>query len=262
MATSYELEVTIKSAKDLKNVNWRNGQLKPYAVVWIDAAAKCSTDVDPEGDTDPAWDKTLSIPFRGPIEDATLFIDIVHFAENDDVAKPFIGSAKLRLQETVDEVGFGESETRTLRVRRPSDRPQGKIEVKVKVNRVGYRPLEPTSYYNPNPYAAPYSAAPPAPYGNPSYPGSYSAAPPATYGNPYYAAAPAPEPAAYRDPYYAAPPQAATAVVEGSKKKSGLGAGLAVGAVAGVLGGLALAEGVEHVEDKIADDVAERIDDF
>lgn len=37
--------------------------------------------------------------------------------------------------------------------------------------------------------------------------------------------------------------------------KLGLGAGLAVGAVAGALGGLALEEGLKYEEDKIADRV-------
>ena len=40
-----------------------------------------------------------------------------------------------------------------------------------------------------------------------------------------------------------------------------MGTGLAVGAVAGVLGGIALVEGAEYVEDKITDDVAERVED-
>lgn len=40
-----------------------------------------------------------------------------------------------------------------------------------------------------------------------------------------------------------------------------MGTGLAVGAAAGLLGGLALAEGAEYVENKIADDVAERVED-
>jgi hypothetical protein len=40
-----------------------------------------------------------------------------------------------------------------------------------------------------------------------------------------------------------------------------MGAGLAIGAVGGVLGGLALAEGIDYVEDKIADDVAEKVED-
>jgi hypothetical protein len=48
------------------------------------------------------------------------------------------------------------------------------------------------------------------------------------------------------------------------KKKSkfgGMGTGLAVGAGAGVLGGVALVEGAEYLEDKIADDAAEKVED-
>jgi hypothetical protein len=40
-----------------------------------------------------------------------------------------------------------------------------------------------------------------------------------------------------------------------------MGAGLAIGAVGGVLGGLALAEGIDYVEDKIADDAADKVED-
>jgi len=41
----------------------------------------------------------------------------------------------------------------------------------------------------------------------------------------------------------------------------GTGTGLAVGALAGVLGGIALVEGAEYVEDKITDDAADRVED-
>ena len=48
------------------------------------------------------------------------------------------------------------------------------------------------------------------------------------------------------------------------KKKSklgGMGTGLAVGAVGGVLGGLALAEGIDALEDHFEDDAAEKVED-
>ncbi|KAG6413977.1 hypothetical protein SASPL_126693 [Salvia splendens] len=70
MAGRYQVEVTITSAKDLKNVNWRHGSLKPYAVAWVDPNAKSSTHVASDGDTSPTWDQTLLIPFDSPIEDS------------------------------------------------------------------------------------------------------------------------------------------------------------------------------------------------
>ncbi|XP_012858057.1 PREDICTED: uncharacterized protein LOC105977299 [Erythranthe guttata] len=208
MASRYEVEVTIASAKDLKNVNWRsNGKLKPYAVVWIDQNRKCSTRADEGGDGDggvsPSWDEKLLLPFNSPIDDSTLYIDIVHSAAAaDDCTKPIVGSAKLSLRDVVDDVGMGSTADRKLDLKRPSGRPQGKLVVRLSVREPRYRAPEPY-------YAAPYGVPP----------GSYA-----------------------------------------PKKKSkfgGMGAGLAVGAVAGALGGLALAEGFDAMKNKVADDVAD-----
>lgn len=261
MANRYELELIVSSAKDLKNVNWRHGPLRPYAVVWVDPAAKFSTKVDEEGDTFPCWNETLRIPIPSQIEDAALYLDIVHFkSEKEDGTKPIVGSARLFLRDVVDDVGFGVQTNRTLELRRPSGRPQGRVEVKVCVRDPRYRAPDPaypppygvpppgtrsTGYGPPPAYGAAYGAPPPDPY--------YSNAPPygqTPYGQPAYA-----QPPPYGDPAYGA--------YEQPKKKSGMGmgTGLAVGAVAGVLGGIALTEGVEALEDNIADDVEERIED-
>ncbi|XP_073305711.1 uncharacterized protein [Primulina huaijiensis] len=276
MASRYEVEVTITSAKDLKNVNWRHGKLKPYAVVWIDSKNKCSSRVDDEGDTSPYWDQKLTIPFDSSIEDSTLYIDIVH-ADADEGTKPLIGSAKLPLRDVVDDVGFGSPADRKLELKRPSGRPHGKLEVKVSVREPRYRPAPdpyhappygvppPGSrdYAPPPPYGNPYGAPPPPAYGQqtgyqgygqPSYGQPTGYGQPAVYGQPYYG-----QPAGYgQGSYYGQPPP-----VEGKKesKFGGMGTGLAVGAVAGALGGLALAEGFDSLEDHIADDAADRVED-
>jgi len=139
MASRYEVQVTISSAKDLKNVNWRHGSLKPYAVVWVDSNYKCSTRVDDEGDTTPFRDQTLAIPLpSGPIEDHILHIDIVH-ADSKEGTKPLIGSAKLKLIDVLDDVGIGERTTCALQLKRPSGRPQGKLDVKVTIRDPCYR---------------------------------------------------------------------------------------------------------------------------
>lgn len=307
MASSsrYEVEVTVSSARDLKNVNWRHGDLKPYAVVWVDPASKCSTKVDVEGDVNPVWDEKLRIPlpYDRRIEDSTLCIDVVHARSDDqDGIKPLIGSARLPLREVVDEAGIGGAKvTRSLKLKRPSGRPHGRIEVRVAVK-------EPSRYYDP--YGQPtgsslsrdYPTPPPA-YGRPQYGGgyaqptgssssrdypaygqpqygsgyaqSYSAAPPAGY--PYSApppayGAPTPvyggAPSAYGQPAASyggdqgyGAPPAAAAVQGQKKSKFGMGTGLAVGAVGGLLGGLALAEGIDYAEDKIEDHVAEKVED-
>ncbi|XP_012852025.1 PREDICTED: uncharacterized protein LOC105971701 [Erythranthe guttata] len=286
MGTRYEVEITITSAKDLKNVNWRHGKLKPYAVVWVDPKSKCSTRVDDEGDASPFWDEKLTIPFNSPVDESTLYIDIVH-ANAADGTKPLIGSAKLPLRDVVDDVGLGIRSEMKLELKRPSGRPQGKVEINVIVRDLGFHaPPEPY-------YAPPYGVPPPGTrdYPAPPYGSGYVAQP--AYVAPPYGSQPAYAAPPYASPYgappaYAAPPSGYLAYgappsysqqsygqggyygqgqqqgyVEGEKKKNkfgGMGTGLAVGAVAGALGGLALAEGFDALEDKIADDVADKVE--
>ncbi|KAF8379543.1 hypothetical protein HHK36_028982 [Tetracentron sinense] len=257
----FQVEVTISSAKDLKNVNWRHGNLKPYVVFWVDPKAKSSTNVDKEGDTCPTWNETLLVSLTSPIENSTLSFDIVHSKSEEDT-KPLIGSALVPLKEIVDDVGIGEIARRTFQLKRPSGRPQGKVEVKITVLESRYRAPEP--YYAP-PYGVPpasstrdyRSPAPvPAPYGY-----QYGAPPTASYqaaaGYPY-------NPSPYGQAPYGQPAYGQEAYGSGQSKKSskyGMGTGLAVGAAAGLLGGLAIAEGIDYVEDKISDEAAEKVED-
>ncbi|CAK8532676.1 unnamed protein product [Lathyrus sativus] len=269
MASSrYELDLTLKSAKSLKNVNWRHGANQPYAIVWVDQSNKFTTNVDPNGDTEADWNQTLILPLPPkPLEDLTLYVDVVHAGFEEDTKK-LIGSARLQL---VDVLGFGigERESHTLALKRPSGRPQGKVEVKVGIKENAY--YAQGAYYPP-PYGVPYGAPAPVPASPQQQPqGSYySAAPPAGYPQTASYGAPAPpqqqqQPGSY---YSAAPPagypqtasygsQSNVYVQVEEKKKNkfgGMGTGLAVGAVAGVLGGVALAEGAEYIEEKFSDD--------
>ncbi|XP_048569018.1 protein SRC2 homolog [Triticum urartu] len=215
MGSRYEVEITVGSARDLKNVNWRNGDLKPYAVLWIDAGARCSTRVDLDNGDNPAWDEKVVVPLppASRLEDAVLYIDVVH-ANAAEGVKPLVGSARLPLRDV------GGKASRNLRLKRPSGRPQGKLDVRVAVK-------EPARYYDNNPggypapagygssrdaygggygagagaygaaagaggYGAYAAAAPPS-----GYPGYGSAAPPPQAATPYGSAPP---------PYGAAPP--------------------------------------------------------
>ncbi|GAV76289.1 C2 domain-containing protein [Cephalotus follicularis] len=274
MASRYEVEVTVSSARDLKNVNWRHGPLTPYAVVWLDPNNKISTKVDEYGDTSPSWDQTLVIPVPGRIDqDTTLYIDVVHYGQESDT-KPLIGSAKLKLTDVIDDVGYGESTRRTLQVKRPSGRPHGKIDVKVAVNDPRYRAQDaryqpaygvpPPAASSRDPYADPYGAPPSgyasAPYGQPPTYGQPSYGQVPQYGQPGYGQAPQ-----YGQPGYGQAAQYGQADYgQAEQKKSkfgGMGTGLAVGAVAGVLGTLAVTEGVDALEDHITDEVAEKVED-
>ncbi|XVE89890.1 hypothetical protein DITRI_Ditri20bG0031700 [Diplodiscus trichospermus] len=267
MASPHEIEVTLSSAKDLKNLNWRHGPIRPYVVLWVDPKNKCSTKVDEEGDTCPTWNETLVIPLPGPInDDTTLFIDVVHAGSEDDT-KPLIASAKLKLREVLDDAGFGERRRKTLKLKRPSGRPQGKVDVEVLIREPRHHAHDPyrtAPYGVPPPASRDYPAAPSAydhPYGQPPPPQNpyCNEAPPSGY--PYsaysYTAQPAYGHAQYGEGsggYYG----------QEEKKKSkfgGMGTGLAVGAAAGLLGGLALAEGVDALEDHIAEEAAEKVED-
>ncbi|XP_062192452.1 protein SRC2 homolog [Phragmites australis] len=264
MASRYEVEVTVGSARDLKNVNWRNGDLKPYAVLWVDDGPKVSTRVDLDNGDNPVWDDKLLVPLPPSatrLEDAVLYIDVVH-ANAAEGVKPLVGSARLPLRDVLDDAGLGGKASRSLRLKRPSGRPHGRLDVRVAVR-------EAARYY-PTPY--------PAPYGNPAG-GSrdpYYAAPPpyapaaAGYGQPAYAAPPSGYPAAAADAYgygggaapaYGAAPAVGAAAPQKGTGKMGMGTGLAVGAAAGVLGGLALAGGASYLEDKFEERVAERVED-
>ncbi|CAH8363409.1 unnamed protein product [Eruca vesicaria subsp. sativa] len=235
-----EVEVTISSAKNIKNVNWRNGPNKPYAVVWIDPKYKYSTRVDEEEDTSPSWNQTFVIPLppsNDGDEDEKVYIDVVH-AGGEENTKPLIGSAHLKLNDVIDDVGFGVPLEKTLKLKRPSGRPHGKLDVTVTVRDPRYQPA-----YHAPPYG--YTHAPPQHvYGE-----TYSHAPPQhVYGDPY-----AP-PQTYGQQGY-------TAEKEKESKFGGMGTGLAVGAVAGVLGGVALAEGFDALEDDIAEEAAEDVEE-
>ncbi|PRQ22160.1 putative C2 domain-containing protein [Rosa chinensis] len=263
MASGYEVEVTISSAKDLKNVNWRHGELKPYAVVWVDPNNKCSTHVDEYGDDSPTWDETLSIPLRGPVEDSTLFVDIIH-VKADEGVKPLIGSAKLPLREVLDDVGLGAPSVHKLKLKRPSGRPHGKLEVKVTVRPPRYQAPDP--YHAPAPYGYGIAPSQSRDYGAPQQ-YNYQYAPPAQPQ--YYQSSGVPQAGygynqpSYDQSQYGSGGSYGYGSSEKPKEKSkfGVGTGLAVGAVAGVLGGLAIAEGVDYVEDKIADDAAEKVEE-
>ncbi|CAJ1970584.1 unnamed protein product [Sphenostylis stenocarpa] len=136
MASRYELQVRVASARRLKNVNWRHGPNRPYAVVWVDPNNKCSTRVDEDGDTQANWDQTLIIPLPPePLQDLTLFIDVVHAASEHEDTNPFIGSARLSLLD----VGIGECATHAFTLKRSSGRPQGKVEVSATVREPAYR---------------------------------------------------------------------------------------------------------------------------
>lgn len=285
MATSrappFDLDLTIVSAKHLKNVNWRNGDLKPYVVFWVDPDRRIATKSDDAGSTKPVWNERFTVPLSPPLADAALTLEVFH-SKPSETPKPLVGTLRVRLDDLPDPDDF--DRVRTFQLSRPSGRPQGKMRVKLAVRErplpppPDYHMAPPSSYYystappppphgpspvpdyrgyapSPSPSQLPPPPPPPTSYHYGSYPDSYSG-----YYPGYYSAPPPPPPRPFleRQPQqsYSGPSAPVDySQYEQKPKKMGLGTGLAVGAVAGAMGGLALEEGLKYEEQKIADRV-------
>ena len=68
--------VSISSARDLKNVNWRHGSLR---VTYIDSGPKRSTENNASNGVNPVWDEkfAIALPSTSDPETAVLYIDIL-----------------------------------------------------------------------------------------------------------------------------------------------------------------------------------------
>ncbi|KAF4379095.1 hypothetical protein CsatB_000409 [Cannabis sativa] len=288
-AKPLDLELTIVSAKHLKNVNWKNGgDLKPYAVFWVDPDRRLATKSDDSGSTQPVWNERFTLPLTASLHDSFLTLEIFH-SKPSETPKPLVGTLRVPIKDLPDP--NDSTQIRTFVLTRPSGRPQGKIRIKLAVRE---RPLPPDYHithqpnyfyssaplppppnptrdyrgYSPSPYSSPAPAQapsptpspPPPPYHYTSYPDAYSG-----YYPGYYSSAPPPpmpprpffdRPMSYGGPSGPSAPVDYSPYDQKPKTgKMGLGTGLAVGAVAGALGGIALEEGLKYEEDKIADRV-------
>lgn len=210
-----DLEITIVSAKHLKNVNWRNGDLNPYAIFWLDPDRRLATKSDDSNSTKPVWNERFIIPIPSSPATAVLTLEIFH-SKPSDTPKPLVGTLRV----PIDDLPNPEDSTviRTFELRRPSGRLNGKIRLKLALRE---RPLPdyqitpqpsyyyttaPPSYgrYTPSPYnhspslppPPPPPAAPPAPSPPPPHPyhyGSYSDPYSGYYQGGYYSQPPPPQ---------------------------------------------------------------------
>ncbi|XP_010910417.1 uncharacterized protein [Elaeis guineensis] len=301
-AKPLDLEVTVVSAMHLKNVNWQHGDLKAYAVAYLDPDRRVATKPDDAGNTRPVWNERLFLPLAPTLLDPALLLtlDVFH-SKPSETPKPLVGTARCPLKDLLGPDAFEAASSsgvavdgcpspiKTLELSRPSGRPQGKIRIKVAIRERPCPPLEPAYqfaspsgyYYSTAPplsareyraYPPPPSLVPPYSHPMPSQPSPY---PYGNYSDPYsgyyssnagyYSAPPAPAPArlyygrvsAYGGPSapvdYSSGPSSYEQKAKGGRL--GMGAGLAVGAVAGALGGLALEEGLKYEEEKVAERV-------
>ncbi|KAF9594934.1 hypothetical protein IFM89_035504 [Coptis chinensis] len=295
-----DLDITIITAKHLKNVNWRHGELKPYVTISIDPTRRFTTKPSDDINTNrPIWNERFIIPINIPLHDALLSLEISHSEISQTPSLKPVGSVQFPLKELIS--NSDESNTiRVLELRRPSGRPQGKIRVKLGLRererptppppQPDYHPTPP-NYYNPSTLPRDYRNYPsPSSYSPYSPPFAPAAAPSSPYSYTNYSD---PNYGYYSSGYYSSqqqlppmPPRplfdqgmrsydghsGPSAPVDysstyeqkakGSKMGMGgkFGSGLAVGAVAGALGGLALEEGLKFEEGKIADKVENELD--
>lgn len=265
----FDLEVTIVSGKHLKNVNWKNGDLKPYAIFWVDPDNKLTTKSDDSGSTKPVWNQRFLISITTPLSDSSFNLEVFH-SKASEAPKPFVGSLQVNLSDLPDP--NNQSLIRPYDLLRPSGRPQGKIRLKLSLKE---RPLPPPplpDYQNTPPSAYYYSSAPPYPFYPPNSRPAQSQAPQlppqtamayphsAGYYSGYYAPPPLPRSFSDRFSVPSAPVEYSQPRLGGSGLGLGLGTGIAVGAVAGALGGLALDEGLKYEEGKAEDSLGARDD--
>ncbi|KAF8116296.1 hypothetical protein N665_0020s0147 [Sinapis alba] len=200
MASSSEqldLVVTVISAKHLKNVNWRNGELKPYVVLYLDSDHRVSTRSDDS--IKPVWNERITLPLTRSVHESVLTIEIFH-SVTSDVAKTLVGSVRFPLVRLVDSEGAMIPESiNSLELVRPAGRTQGKIRLKLAIKD---RPIPPPQ----RPQSQPrdyYST----PQGNHYYSPSPPPPPPAPITSPsphrdYREFSPSPSPYPFTDHYY------------------------------------------------------------
>ncbi|CAI9773999.1 unnamed protein product [Fraxinus pennsylvanica] len=290
----YNLDIMVVNAKHLKNVNWRQGELRPYVVLWVDPDRRLSTKPDDSGTTRPVWNERFVLPLSLSPRDSLLTLEVFH-SRPSEASKPLVGTLRIELRDLLVDTNDSATRVKTFELKRPSGRPHGKIRLKLSLRE---RPNE--IYQTAHPSSYMYSTAPPPPL--PTYPGRdyrgysppYSSLP--AVHPPPAMPSPPPPPApqsfsytTYSDPYsgyypgyytqvppppthrqflerqsnYGGPGPSAPvdyAPYDHQKRGSGkfgmgMGTGLAVGAVAGALGGLALEEGIKYEDEKITERV-------
>lgn len=131
---TYDLDLAVASSKNLKNVNWSNGALRPYAGVWHYRQRHQRLHAPPDNNTGairthpvrlqptttaaPAPSGTTALPSLLLPHSTFLSIDVLPFAP----CKPLVASLRLPLLSFLPVVGA--SHARTFELRREKIRFQ------------------------------------------------------------------------------------------------------------------------------------------
>ena len=267
-------EVTVVSAKHLKNVNWRVGDLKPCAVLYLDPDNRVTTKVDDSGSTSPVWNERLVLPVPQSA-DVVLNLEIFH-SKPSETSKPLVAFAKAPLWDLIDKFPVDESRAtpiRSIELRRPSGRPQGKIKIKVIVREI---PLAPPAFPPPSFYNYSYASSPPLPLHLQNLPPPHPPPPASSHAGFNLVSYSDPYAGYYSGGYYSAPPlpprpnyYGPSAPVDYTSGNSGhqsqrnhdnveSRSEAGVGAVSGAFGGMSLREGSNYEEKKSHEGERER----
>ncbi|XP_078440835.1 C2 domain-containing protein [Wolffia australiana] len=264
MAMHRPLDLTILSAKDLKNVNFF-GKMDVYAIATLSSNPNNPerTPVDRQGGKNPSW-KGVTLRFFIPdgVDTGSLILSIVLRCEGA-LGDRHIGEVHVPVKEL--EAGAEKSDrVVTYEVRRPSGRAKGALNFTIKIGEPVPAPPPPNQMAYPAPapaYAAPYpppavdskdnqpvTAYPPGPSSGYPPPGAY----PAPQGYPMYPPqgyGPPPPGYGYPPPGYGYPPPPVMQPQHQQKKKNNLGMGLGAGLVGGALGGLLIGDMISDAAD-------------
>nr|GEW02417.1 hypothetical protein [Tanacetum cinerariifolium] len=200
-----DLELTIISAKHLKNVNWRNGDLTPYVIFWLEPNHKLATKSDDSNNTKPVWNERFIIPVQ-PGPNPTLYLEVFH-SKPSDTNKPLVGSLRVPLYDVIND--DDDDDISSFDLKRPSGRVNGKIRLKMSMR----QRVDVNNYQIAPQHGFYYTNAPPPNYGqyppyntspSPSVPPSPVTAPSQNSYN--YRSSSDPYSGYYHGGYYAPPP--------------------------------------------------------
>lgn len=269
-----DLEITVISAKHLKNVNWRNGDLNPYVIFWLDPDRRLATKSDDSNSTKPIWNEKFIIPLPTTLSAAVLTLEIFH-AKPSDTPKPLVGTLRVLIGELPDLENS--NRVRVFDIRRPSGRVNGKIRLKFAIREhpiPDYQNTPQIPYYYSNATAMNYGRIPssPSPYGSyaslpteppaaaPVYVSSQSVPYSVNYNGGYYSQPPPgpPQPSINRQFSYiggngggpSAPMDYGQYDQKPRNVKMGSGSGSGMGGITGGLAGLAIDEGSRYEDRK------------
>ncbi|XP_010269468.1 PREDICTED: protein SRC2 [Nelumbo nucifera] len=253
------LDITVISAKDLKDVNLFS-KMDVYAVVSLsgDSRSKHKTPIDKDGGTSPSW----NFPMKFTVDEAAAkqnrLMLVFELRCDRSLGDKDIGQVHVPVKELLDNTGDGKSaQFVSYQVRKPSGKPKGTLNFSYKFGEKVTAPVtalkaeEPVTAY-PAGTSAPYPPPGPsggyAPHGVASYPpppaGPYpppGGYPPPVPGYGY------PPPGGYPPPapgygYPPAPGYGYPPVQQPPKKKNKFGMGLGAGLLGGALGGLLIGD--------------------